>query len=95
MLCDSDIEEKGLLLLFISKWLSRDILLTVSEFLCLGSRKPCWEVPHNRVRHLEAHDDGEGVNRRADNGRMTVVDRDSLWDAQSMVSNLRSLNCVE
>ena len=72
VLCDYDIEEKGLLLLCISKW------------LCRGSIE--WKCQNFFVRHITVYaikrrmDDGKGVNRRAGSSWKTFVDCASLLD---------------
>ena len=87
MLYDCDIEEKGLLLLCISKCLLRRTnRVKVSILLRAGYKV-------SKVAHLVGVsrttvyaikmrlDDGEGVNRRAGSCRKTSVERDSLRDA--------------
>ena len=87
MLCACDIEEKGLLLLFISKWFRRETI----KWKCLQffRRDTKWCEGANLVGVSRTTvyvikkgvNDGEGVNRRADSDQKTVVDCDSLRDA--------------
>ena len=84
-LCDCDIEEKGLLLLCIVKWLCRETIdWKFLHFFVLNTewvRSQTLSISHNRLRIKKSIDDGEGVNRRTVSDRKTVVDRDSLRNA--------------
>ena len=87
MFCYCDIEEKGLLLLRISKWLAERQSNESFYIASCGTqsewgRKPCrggWTICAIKKRM----NNGEGVNRRAGSGRKTVVDFDSLRNAIS------------
>ena len=79
MLCDCDIEEKGLLLLCISKLLCRETIewKYLHFFMREWGREHCWGVLYNRHVIKKRINDGKS----AGSGRKTVVDCDSLRDA--------------
>ena len=86
MLCDCDIEEKGLLLLCISNSSQKDNRVKVSALLRAGHTvsEVASLVGVSRTTDYTIKkrlDDGEGANKHAGSGRKTIVDRDSLWDA--------------
>ena len=75
ILCDYDIEGKGLLLLCISKWLRRDRDNRVKVSALLRAGYKVSEVDNPVYAIKKRMDDGEGVKERAGNGRKTVIPR--------------------
>ena len=85
MLCDSDMREKFVIVVYFKMAPQRENRV---NFLCFFMRDTKWEaanlvgVSRTSVYATKKRlDDGEGVNRRAGRGRKTVVDRNSLRDA--------------